>query len=293
MILSRTEFTVAFSCSTWGGRRKGLFSPEPRRNPNDMYEYEIFSLVLLFFAGVAGGVIAVMAGGGASVILPTLICLGIDPTVANGTTRVAILFQNSSAIVSFRKQGFSELRTGLKLALLTLPGVLAGALVAVRVGDRLFEEILAVVLVFVCASFFLKPDSLGRLLGGAGQKKWILYPAMIAIGFYGGFVQVGAGFLIMAVLYHVMGDPLVRVNFHKVIVILLYTVPAVLIFFLSGNVNLFVGICLAVGTSVGGWLGAAFSVRGGERYIRFVLVLAVVVMAVMEFEILTGMGSCG
>ena len=258
-----------------------------------MYEYEIFSLVLLFFAGVAGGVIAVMAGGGASVVLPTLICLGIDPTVANGTTRVAILFQNSSAIVSFRKQGFSELRTGMKLALLTLPGVLAGALAAVRVGDRLFEEILAVVLIFVCASFFLKPHSLGRLLGGAGRRKWILYPAMVAIGFYGGFVQVGAGFLIMAVLYHVMGDPLAKVNFHKVIVILLYTIPAVLIFFLSGNVNLFVGICLAVGTSVGGWLGAAFSVRGGERYIRFVLVLAVAVMAVMEFEILTGMGSCG
>ena len=258
-----------------------------------MYEYEIFSLVLLFFAGVAGGVIAVMAGGGASVVLPTLICLGIDPTVANGTTRVAILFQNASAIASFRKQGFSELGTGLKLALLTLPGVLAGALAAVRVGDKLFEEILAVVLVFVCASFFLKPDSLGRLLEGEGRRRWVLYPAMVAIGFYGGFVQVGAGFLIMAVLYHVMGDPLARVNFHKVIVILFYTVPAVLIFFLTGNVNLFVGICLAVGTSVGGWLGAAFSVRGGERYIRLVLVLAVAVMAVMEFEILTGMGSCG
>ena len=259
-----------------------------------MYEYEIFSLVLLFFAGVAGGVIAVMAGGGASVVLPTLICLGIDPTVANGTTRVAILFQNVSAIASFRKQGFSELGTGLKLALLTLPGVLAGALAAVRVGDKLFEEILAVVLIFVCASFFLKPDSLGKLLGGGeGQRKWILYPAMVVIGFYGGFVQVGAGFLIMAVLYHVMGAGLVRVNFHKVIVILFYTIPAVLIFFLSGNVNLFVGICLAVGTSVGGWLGAAFSVRGGERYIRLVLVLAVAVMAVMEFEILTGMGSCG
>ena len=141
-------------------------------------------------------------------------------------------------------RGFSELGTGLKLALLTLPGVLAGALAAVRVGDKLFEEILAVVLVFVCASFFLKPDSLGKLLGGGeGQRKWILYPAMVAIGFYGGFVQVGAGFLIMAVLYHVMGAGLVRVNFHKVIVILFYTVPAVLIFFLSGNVNLFVGMC--------------------------------------------------
>ena len=244
-----------------------------------MYEYEIFSLVLLFFAGVAGGVIAVMAGGGASVILPTLICLGIDPTVANGTTRVAILFQNSSAIVSFRKQGFSELRTGLKLALLTLPGVLAGALVAVRVGDRLFEEILAVVLVFVCASFFLKPDSLGRLLGGEGRRKWVLYPAMVAIGFYGGFIQVGVGFLIMASLYHATGAALARINAHKVLIVLCYTVPAVLIFSLSGNISWFLGICLAAGNSAGGWLGASFSVRGGEKYIRLVLAAAVGIMA--------------
>ena len=245
-----------------------------------MYEYETLSLVLLFLTGVLAGVMNVMAAGGSSIALPVLIFLGVDPTVANGTNRVAILFQNVSAVLSFRKEGVSDLGTGLKLAAFTLPGVLAGAFAAVRVGDELFEKILAVVLIFVCASFFLRAGSPGGPPGpGEGRGKWFLYPSMVAIGFYGGFIQVGVGFLIMASLYHALGASLARVNAHKVLIVLCYTVPAILVFSLGGNISWFLGICLAAGNSAGGWLGASFSVRGGEKYIRLVLAAAVGIMA--------------
>ena len=245
-----------------------------------MYEYDLLSLALLFFTGVLAGVINVMAGGGSSIVLPVLIFLGIDPTVANGTNRVAILFQNFFATLSFRKEGVADMKTSVKLAAFTLPGVVVGAFAAVRVGDELFEKILAVVLIFVCASFFLKVDSFGKLLGGSETGRgWILYPALVLIGFYGGFIQVGVGLFIMAALYHLMGASLAKVNAHKVIVVLIYTIPAILIFFLSGNISWFIGICLAAGNSVGGWFGATFSVRGGEKYIRMVLVVAVGLMA--------------
>ncbi len=246
-----------------------------------MYEYDLLSLTLLFFTGVLAGVINVMAGGGSSIVLPVLIFLGIDPTVANGTNRVAILFQNFFATLSFRKEGIADVKTGVKLAAFTLPGVLAGAFAAVRVGDELFEKILALVLIFVCASFFLKVDSFANLLGGSGGAKrgWIFYPALVLIGFYGGFIQVGVGLFIMAALYHLMGASLAKVNAHKVVVVLLYTIPVIIIFFLSGNISWFIGICLAAGNSVGGWFGAVFSVRGGEKYIRAVLVIAVGLMA--------------
>ncbi len=247
-----------------------------------MYEYDILSLIMLFFTGAAAGAINVMAGGGSSIVLPVLIFLGIDPTVANGTNRVAILFQNLSAISSFRKEGAADMKTGLRLGLFTLPGVVAGGFAAIRVGDEFFEKILAVVLVFVCASFFLNTESLGRFLGESQGKtrRSLLYPALVLIGFYGGFIQVGVGILIMAILHHILGASLSKVNFHKVIIVLLYTVPAILIFFLSGNINWFVGICLAAGNSVGGWFGARFSVRGGEKYIKAALVIAVGIMAV-------------
>lgn len=244
-----------------------------------MYEYELISLILLFLTGVVAGVVNVMAGGGSSIVLPVLIFLGMDPTVANGTNRVAILFQNFSAVISFRKEGVSDIGTSARLAAFTLPGVLAGAFAATRVGDELFQKILAFVLIFVCASFFVKADSLKNLWGGGKKRGYVLYPALVLIGFYGGFIQVGVGFLVMAALYHLMGESLARVNSHKVFIVLFYTVPALLIFFLSGNISWFVGVCLAAGNSIGGWMGAVFSVRGGEKYIRLALVFAVGIMA--------------
>ena len=58
----------------------------------------------------------------------------------------------------------------------------------------------------------------------------------------------------------------------------------IIIFFLSGNISWFIGICLAAGNSVGGWFGAVFSVKGGEKYIRAALVIAVGLMALKLLE---------
>jgi len=75
---------------------------------------------------------------------------------------------------------------------------------------------------------------------------------MIGIGFYGGFIQVGVGFLLMASLQFLMKLDLVRVNMFKVFIVLIYTIPALLIFALTDNVNWLLGIFLAIGNILGG-----------------------------------------
>jgi uncharacterized membrane protein YfcA len=102
---------------------------------------------------------------------------------------------------------------------------------------------------------------------------------MFAIGFYGGFIQVGVGFLIMAALYHLLRIDLIRVNMHKVFITMIYTVPTLLIFIWSGNVDWLLGLSLAAGTSIGGWWAVRFSIKGGERFIRYVMVLAIFIIA--------------
>jgi uncharacterized membrane protein YfcA len=63
---------------------------------------ELLKLLLLFCVGSLAGFINVMAGGGSTITLPTLIFLGLDSSLANGTNRVAILIQNISGILSFK-----------------------------------------------------------------------------------------------------------------------------------------------------------------------------------------------
>jgi hypothetical protein len=102
---------------------------------------------------------------------------------------------------------------------------------------------------------------------------------MFAIGFYGGFVQVGVGLLIMAALYHLLKINLLFVNMHKVFITLIFTIPALLIFIWTDNVDWLLGLVLAAGNGLGGWWAARISVKGGEKIIRYVMIVAIFIIS--------------
>ena len=241
---------------------------------------ELLKLVLLFVVGSMAGFINVMAGGGSTITLPILILLGLDPSLANGTNRLGIIAQTLSAVVSFRQEKFHDFKLSLRLTAFTLPGAIAGAIIATRISDNLFQKILAFVLIAVTISMFLKTTNKGKSESDHKAKSsWLIYPAMLAIGFYGGFMQVGVGFMLMASLYHLMRLDLIRVNMHKVFIIFVYTIPAFLVFLLTGNVEWGFGLILAVGMAFGAWWAAKISVKKGEKIIRIALIPIILWMA--------------
>ena len=219
----------------------------------------------------------VMAGGGSAISLAVLLFLGLDGATANGTNRIAILVQNLAAALSFRREKVDRFRQGLVFAAWALPGAIAGAVVAVRISDTWFQRLLGVVMVGIVISMLLpRPD---RETTPEGRRSRWIYPALFAIGFYGGFIQVGVGFLLMAAFYHLLRMNLVFVNVHKVTVVLIYTVPALAVFAAGGHVAWGLGLSLAAGNAVGGWWAARLAVRRGERIIRIVLMIAILVVA--------------
>lgn len=236
-------------------------------------------LFILFLVGAIAGFINVNAGGGSSLTLPMLIFLGLEGSLANGTNRVAIFIQNIFAVSSFRRQGVHEFRKSFTLGLLTLPGAVIGAMVASRISDLLFQRILAVVLILIVISMLFSRSYQNNPLKKDRPAHPFLYPALVAVGFYGGFLQIGVGFLLMATLYHLLRVDLIRVNMHKVFIILLYTLPALIVFSLTGNVNWGYGLILAAGNALGAWWGARAAVKGGERVIKLILAVAILIMS--------------
>lgn len=244
---------------------------------------EYANWLLLFGVGSIAGFINVNAGGGSSLTLPTLIFMGLDGALANGTNRIAIFIQNIFAIASFKKNKMHQFRKSSELSLFTLPGAVIGAILASRISSLLFERILGGVLIFVVISLFFSGSYKDRNAGHQEKRSWWIYPALVGIGFYGGFLQIGVGFLFMAALYHLLRVDLVTVNMHKVFIILIYTLPALLIFMVTGNVNWEYGLVLAAGNAFGGWWGAHVAVKGGERAIRIILAVAISIMAIKLF----------
>lgn len=247
---------------------------------------DISTILILFAVGVLSAFLNVMAGGGSALALPVLIFLGLDSSVANGTNRVAILIQNISAVSSFRMKEVHAFKQSMKFTFWALPGAIAGSFIGATIDDTWFKRILGAVMIGTVVTILL-PKSESKSVSDASMKnreRWI-YPMMFGIGVYGGFIQISVGFLFMAALYHVLKMNLVYVNMHKVTIVMMYMVPSILVYALTGNVNWILGLILGAGSAVGGWWAAHASVKGGEKLIRYVLVSAIVIMALKLFEV--------
>jgi uncharacterized membrane protein YfcA len=157
--------------------------------------------------------------------------------------------------------------------------------VGTRIGGVWFNRILAGVMILVLFLMSGKKKRSGEpRRDDSGKRGWRrVLPAhllMVAAGFYGGFIQAGVGFILMAVLHSVLGLDLVRVNMHKVFIVGIYTLAALFIFAIKGQVLWSAGLVLAIGNSLGGWIATRLALKRGERLIRMILYVTLVVMAI-------------
>ena len=99
--------------------------------------------------GVAAGWLNVLAGGGSLLTVPALMLAGLPGPIANGTNRIAILAQNTVAVSTFFRRGYSDFRLSITLAAAAIPGAVAGAFAGTRLDERWFSWMLAGVMVLV------------------------------------------------------------------------------------------------------------------------------------------------
>ncbi|MCP4000207.1 MAG: sulfite exporter TauE/SafE family protein, partial [Gammaproteobacteria bacterium] len=216
----------------------------------------------VFTAGILAGFINTLAGGGSLLTLPILIFLGLPTAVANGTNRIAIIAQCAFAAAGFKKKGVSDFKLSLLFSAPAITGAIIGAYFAVDISDILFKRVLAVIMLFVLGLILWNPRyGSGSNSSSLGRRQ--LITAMIVfffIGIYGGFIQVGVGFIIIAALTTITKFNLVVTNSHKVFVAGIYTIFALIVFAFNGKVCWEIGLCLAAGMGLGGWIGSHWAV---------------------------------
>lgn len=237
---------------------------------------------LLILIGFVTGIINTLAGGGSLLTLPLLIFLGLPPNIANGTNRIAILLQSVVSAAGFRSKGVKTFPHSIYFGISAMLGAIIGAQIAVDIKGETFNKILAVVMLFVVAFLVLQgkkkqQDYIERL---TGKYFWASIIAFFFIGIYGGFIQAGTGFLMLLALSGINHYSLVKSNAIKVIVALIYTLSAVVIFIVNDKVNWEYGLILALGNASGGWIGSRWSVTKGDGLVKLFLVIMVVVMAI-------------
>ncbi|MCA8897000.1 MAG: sulfite exporter TauE/SafE family protein [Amphiplicatus sp.] len=243
---------------------------------------ELWELALLTVAGFAAGWINVLAGGGSLFTVPLMVFLGLPGPVANGTNRISIIAQNITAVGAFRRKGFSDFRLSATLSLAASVGAFFGALIGVELDGAWFNRVLAAVMVAIIIIMALGEDKNAPAPDANGKAKNIVlgHILMVGAGVWGGFIQIGVGFLMMPILYRVMGLDLVRVNMHKVFIALVFSIVSLIVFAAKVGIAWEAGVALAIGNAIGGWIGAHTTIAKGARFVKFAVYAAAGAMAV-------------
>ncbi|REJ86079.1 MAG: sulfite exporter TauE/SafE family protein [Acidobacteria bacterium] len=239
--------------------------------------------------GLVSGVINTIAGGGSFLSLPVLIFLGMPPVVANGTNRVAILLQCIAATVGFRRHGALDLRALTWAAVPATLGAVLGTLAALWISDGAFQRVLAVLMVVVTLWTLWSGDRAGggEEPGSEAAPRRALHVGWLAAGFfvvgvYGGFVQAGVGFLVLAVTT-LAGLDLVRGNAVKMLAVLCFTVVSLALFAWGGKILWAPGLVHGIGSVAGALIGVRLTVLKGHAWLQRVVTVTIVVFAVKLF----------
>jgi uncharacterized protein len=237
--------------------------------------------LFLIGAGVFAGFLNTVAGGGSLITLPLLIFLGLPSAEANASNRVAIFVQNIFSVAGFRSKGISVFPFAIWVAIPAIIGAIIGSKIAVDINEELFNKILAVIMLMVMGITVFKPSVKADAQELLSRKKvWTSIIAFFFLGIYGGFIQAGIGFLMIATLTAIHGFKMAKTNAIKVFVALSYTVAALIVFYLSGKIRWEYGLTLAIGNAAGGWIGSRWSADKSDKIIRMILLVMVVALSI-------------
>jgi uncharacterized membrane protein YfcA len=238
--------------------------------------------------GVVAGFVNTLAGSGSLITLPILILLGLPANVANGTNRVGVVMQNVVAVATFRSLGALDAGGTWKLVVPSVIGSVIGARLAVDLDEALLRQMIGALMLLMIVVMFIQPER--WLVEHAGPRRvrlWVEVPLFFVIGVYGGFLQAGVGIFLIAALVLSAGFNLVTANAVKNLLVLVFTAAALVVFIFNDQVDWVLGLLLAAGQMLGAWIAARMAVKRGARFVRWVVIVVIVISAA---ALLSGIG---
>ena len=258
-------------------------------------------IVAILLAGVAAGTINTVVGSGTLVTFPTLLAFGIPPVTANVSNTIGLVPGSLSGAIGYRRELRDQRTRLLRLGAGSLVGGITGALLLLWLPSAAFDAIVPVLIVLGCVLVVLGPRIQRRVTARAAERgglaehgAWWVWPAVLLAGVYGGYFGAAQGVLLMAILGIGVADSMQRHNATKNVLALIVNGVAAIVFVVLSfvdvpgipggqtEVNWGAALLIAIGSTIGGQLGATVGRRLPPPVLRGVIVL-VGVVAVVSF----------
>ena len=229
--------------------------------------------IFLFFAGVLGGALNAVAGGGSFIAFPALMFSGVPPIQANATNAVALWVGVTASSGAYRKHLDISRRVMIPLAVTSVIGGIVGAFLLLRTPAHTFLEILpwlmlGATLLFVFGGRLSRGSKSG--LAHDASRRAIAVAALfeLVVAVYGGYFGGGVGIVNLAMLAALGMTDIHAMNALKVVLGGIINGIAVVTFTLAGAVAWKPGFIMIAGAIVGGYFGAHYAQKLPQSWIR-------------------------
>ena len=238
----------------------------------------------IFAAAVAAGGINAVVGSGSLITFPTLLAFGFPAVIANVSNNVGLVFGNITGSVGYRSELAGQRGALLRLAVASMAGSLAGAILLLSLPASAFTLIVPVLILLSCALVIVQPrlhawlarrrNANGQGADGERSGPGPVLPAGIALaGAYGGYFGAAQGVLVIGLLGSFLHADLQRANAGKNVLVAAVNGTAAVVFIFFAHVNWVVAALIAVGSAAGGVLGARVGRKLPPLALRIIIVV--------------------
>jgi len=240
--------------------------------------------LIIVVAGLLAGTMNTIVGAGSLITFPTLLALGYAPVTANVSNTVGVLWGSVSGAIGYRRELRGQRRRVLVLGSASLLGGILGGVLLLTLPSRVFRGVVPVLILVACGLVIVQPR-LSRWVAGRRRKPVehggaVLYAGIFATGVYGGYFGAAQGVILLALLGIFIADDLQRLNGVKNVLAVIANGVAALLFVFAAHVVWEVALLIALGSVVGGQVGAHVGRRLPEQVLRVVIVAVGLVAAV-------------
>ncbi len=240
-------------------------------------EISLEVIIFLILASGFAGFVDSIAGGGGLIQLPSLLISmpNTAPSLLLGTNKLPSFLGTLGATASYLRKVKPDFKLAFVMAVPAFIGSGLGASVATKIPKEAFKPIILFMLIVV-ALYTWRKKELGLVENFRFARRHQVGMGALAglvIGFYDGIFGPGTGSFLMLILVALLGFAFLQASVTAKIVNLATNLGAILVFGLNGKILWVLGLTMAIGNVMGGFLGARWALKGGSALIRKVFLV--------------------
>jgi uncharacterized protein len=248
----------------------------------------LWQAVFLFFAGLTGGALNSVAGGGSFVAFPALLFVGVPPIPANATNTIALWTAAAASGGAYRSRLNSARRVLIALLTASLLGGICGAVLLLKTPAHTFLQVLpwltlSATLLFIFARRIANVSSSGAGHEVTGPRLAVITFAQFAVGVYGGYFGGGMGIVMLAMLAALGMTDIHSMNALKSVMGWVINGVAVVTFIAAHAIYWREGAVMILGGLVGGYFGAHYAIKLSQAAVRWFVILTGTAMTIYFF----------